>query len=417
MNEIEVVSPELSRKSSFLAKRLASLDAYRGLIMITLAFGGFGLAKTAGNMLEQQPDSTLWALIQNQFTHAQWVGCTYWDLIQPSFMFMVGVSMPYSYSKRREGGSGYFGMLLHAFSRSVILVLLGIFLTSNWSDSTSWSFMNVLSQIGLGYTFVFLLLNRSWVTQSLAVATILVATWFLYESHPGTGIDTDQANSEIGISEEWASVHLEGVKPAWRKNANFGHSLDRWLLNVANPYLPRKTHFEFNSGGYQTFNFFPSIATMLLGLMCGEFLRSGASNRRVLQTLLVAGGLGVLWGYNLDQFGISPMIKRLWSPSWVLFSGGCCSLFVLVFYLLFDVLKLKWLAFPLIIVGMNSIGMYIMGMLLKPWVAKTIKIHAGSSVFEHWGPLWEPAVQSISIGFVFCLICFYLYRKRVFLRI
>jgi predicted acyltransferase len=277
--------------------------------------------------------------------------------------------------------------------------------------------MNVLSQIGLGYTFVFLLLNRSWVTQSLAVATILVATWFLYESHPGTGIDTDQANSEIGISEEWASVHLEGVKPAWRKNANFGHSLDRWLLNVANPYLPRKTHFEFNSGGYQTFNFFPSIATMLLGLMCGEFLRSGASNRRVLQTLLVAGGLGVLWGYNLDQFGISPLIKRLWSPSWVLFSGGCCSLFVLVFYLLFDVLKLKWLAFPLIIVGMNSIGMYIMGMLLKPWVAKTIKIHAGSSVFEHWGPLWEPAVQSISIGFVFCLICFYLYRKRVFLRI
>jgi predicted acyltransferase len=277
--------------------------------------------------------------------------------------------------------------------------------------------MNVLSQIGLGYTFVFLLLNRSWLTQSLTVVTILVATWFLYESHPGAGLDADEANSEIGISEEWASVHLEGVNPAWHKNANFGHSLDRWLLNVANPYLPRKTPFEFNSGGYQTINFFPSIATMLLGLMCGEFLRSGASNRRVFQTLLVAGALGLLWGYNLDQFGISPMIKRLWSPSWVLFSGGCCSLFVLVFYLLFDVLKLRWLAFPLILVGMNSIAMYIMGMLLKPWVAKTIKIHAGSSIFEHWGAVWEPAVQSISIGVVFWLICLYLYRQRIFLRI
>ena len=173
MNEIEVASPELPEKSAFLSRRLTSLDAYRGLIMITLAFGGFGLAKTAGNMLEGQPESTFWALIQNQFTHAQWVGCTYWDLIQPSFMFMVGLSMPYSYSKRREHGSGYFGMFIHACSRSIILVILGIFLTSNWSDSTSWSFMNVLSQIGLGYTFVFLLLNRSWITQALVAATIL----------------------------------------------------------------------------------------------------------------------------------------------------------------------------------------------------------------------------------------------------
>ena len=417
MKETPAASSEVQPKPPFLSHRLTSLDAYRGLIMITLAFGGFGLAKTAGNMLDLQPASSFWIAMQNQFSHVQWAGCTYWDLIQPSFMFMVGLSMPYSYGKRRKDGDGNIALLFHAISRSIILILLGVFLSSNWSSSTTWSLMNVLSQIGLGYTFVFLLWRRSWVTQSIAAVLILVTTWGLYTTHEGAGLDTKQDNAEIGVTAEWASENLNEIKPAWHKNANFGHAVDRWFLNLPNPYLPRKAAFEFNAGGYQTFNFFPSIVTMLFGLMCGELLRSGASKGRIIQALLIAGVLGVLWGHILAEFGISPMIKRLWSPSWVLFSGGCCCLFLLVFYFLFDVLKLTWLAFPLVIVGTNSIAMYGMGMMLKPWVAKTIKIHAGPSIFEHWGSNWEPAVQSISIGFAFWLICLYLYRKRIFFRI
>ena len=135
--------------SSYTSGRLQSLDAYRGLIMVTLAFGGFGLASTAENHLATRPDSTFWAALRYQFSHAEWVGCSYWDLIQPSFMFMVGVSMAFSYAKRSALGRPYSRLLGHAVWRSVLLIFLGIFLTSNWGDATNWSFMNVLTQIGL----------------------------------------------------------------------------------------------------------------------------------------------------------------------------------------------------------------------------------------------------------------------------
>jgi len=84
--------------------RLLSLDVYRGLIMITLAFNGFGLARTASLHLQDNPDSWFWSFIRFHTTHVEWLGCSYWDLIQPSFMFMVGLSMAYSYVKRQRMG-------------------------------------------------------------------------------------------------------------------------------------------------------------------------------------------------------------------------------------------------------------------------------------------------------------------------
>ena len=86
-------------------RRLLSLDAYRGLIMVSLAFQGFGLRETAGNHLATNPDSSLWQTVHYQFSHVPWTGCGYWDLIQPSFMFMVGVSMAWSYAKRSGMGT------------------------------------------------------------------------------------------------------------------------------------------------------------------------------------------------------------------------------------------------------------------------------------------------------------------------
>ena len=137
------------------AARLQSLDAYRGLIMVSLAFGGFGLAATARNHLKVDPDAGLWRAVAHQFEHVDWRGGSYWDLIQPSFMFMVGVSMAYSYVKRQSEGQSWVRMFGHACWRALVLVALGIFLTSNSRPATDWSLMNVLCQIGLGYPFLF----------------------------------------------------------------------------------------------------------------------------------------------------------------------------------------------------------------------------------------------------------------------
>src|SRR5581483_2423053 len=117
------------------------------------------------------------------------------------------------------------GMLGHAMVRSVVLILLGVYFSGRWE------LMNVLTQIGLGYTFLFLLWGRSIRTQAIAAAAILVGTWLLYILYPYSGINPETGAPEVGVSKQWAQEHLADVGPAWHKNANVGQAIDRVLLN------------------------------------------------------------------------------------------------------------------------------------------------------------------------------------------
>lgn len=400
-------------KPSLLPERVISLDAYRGLIMVTLAFQGFGLRKTAGNHLAEQPDSTFWRMIEYQFTHVEWVGCAYWDLIQPSFMFMVGVSVAYSYAKRNSLGHAYSLLLAHAVWRSLLLVGLGILLTSNRTQATNWSFTNVLTQIGLGYTFLFLLWGRPLRVQALWATAILTVTWLAYITFPTTGIDPTQGAADLGIKKDWAQLCLSDVDSPWHKNANVGHAVDVYLLNL----LPRAETFTYNNGGYQTINFIPSIATMLFGLMAGELLRSPRPARRKLSLLLVAGVIGLTVGQVLHLMGVCPIVKRIWTPTWVIFSTGWCCLFLASLYTVIDVLKWRRWVFPFVVVGMNSIAIYAMGMLLKPWTARTYQIHLGPEIFDVFGKSWAPTTESVTVGLFFWLVCYWMFRRKIFLRL
>jgi len=402
-----------SDKTTFAKQRLHSLDAYRGLIMISLSFAGFGIAKTAALQLEQDPGNEFWTQAKFQFSHVQWVGCTFWDMIQPSFMFMVGTSMAYSYVKRKEAGHSYPRMFCHALWRSAVLVFLGIFLISNWGNSTSWSFTNVLTQIGLGYPFLFLLWGRKPLTQTVCAAVILIGTWSLYSFWPETGLSPQNGNQAVGVPADWSATYLTDVDGPWHKNANAGHFIDLQLLNK----LPLEKPFEFSGGGYPTINFIPSLATMLFGLMCGELLRSGRSRGKKLLMLILAGlsGLGV--GYLLHTAGVCPVIKKIWTPSWAIYSTGWCCLILAGMYLFVDILRLRFFALPLIIVGMNSIAVYCMGMLLKPWTARTLKTHLGSDIFNHYGELYAPTTQAVAVGLCFWLVCLWMYRQKFFVRV
>src|SRR5262249_42448740 len=136
-----------------------------------------------------------------------------------------------------------------------------------------------------------------------------------------------------GLTTQWADEHLKGVSPAWHKNANVGHAIDLQILN----WMPRDKEFTYSSGGYQTLNFLPSLATMIFGLMCGELLRSPRSAREKLQILLYAGVGGLVVGQLLNLTGVCPLVKRLWTPSWALFSTGWCCLILAGLYGLVDV--------------------------------------------------------------------------------
>ncbi len=406
------------------SERLLSLDAYRGLIMATLAFTGFGIARTANLQLGENPDSGFWGFLKYQFSHAEWVGGGYWDMVQPSFMFMVGLSMAYSYVKRQRQGQSYQRMFGHAASRALVLIFLGIFLTSH-GPLTRWWMTNVLTQMGLGYVFLFLLWGRPFKTQCIATGAILGFTWLLFVLYPGSGLDMEQGAPELKVTPEWAQEHLEGIDPSWHKNANVAHAFDSWFLNL----MPRESlftkdgseqirgAFAVNPGGYQTLNFIPSLATMIFGLMCGELLRSKRSKEEKLKLIAMGAVVGIVTGLLLGATGICPLVKRIWTPSWTLYSTGWCGLMLAGLYWLIDIRGYKRWTFPLVVVGMNSIAIYSMDMLLKSWVATNLKRHLGDGVFELAGPLYAPMFQACLTGLVFWSICWWMYRQKIFVRI
>jgi len=414
-------SPEKSPSSS---SRLVSLDVYRGLIMVTLAFNGFGLARTASLHLAENPESWFWSFVRYQTSHVDWLGCSYWDLIQPSFMFMVGMSMAYSYVRRKREDQSHQRMLGHAISRSLILIFLGIFLTSN-GPLTRWWMTNVLTQMGLGYTFLFLLWGRSFKIQSIVAGAVLVSTWLIYVLYPGSGLELNKGASEVNVSADWAQDHLQGVDASWHKNANAGHALDTWFLNLMPERAPFsgddstqvRNPFTFNPGGYQTLNFLPSLATMIFGLICGELLRSKKTDSQKLNLLLIGGFGGLILGWFLGVIGICPIVKRIWTPSWTLYSTGWCCLILATLYWVVDIKqKQKW-TFPFVVVGMNSIAIYVMGMLLRPWVASRLEIHLGEGVFLLGGASYQPLFQATLVGLCLWTLCWWMYRQKIFIRI
>ncbi len=381
------------------------MDAYRGLVMLAIASSAFGIPQVA----EHFSHNPTWQAVAYQFKHVPWVGCTFWDLIQPSFMFMVGVSMAFSYAKRQRMGQSYRGMLGHASVRAGVLVALGVFLASNWSSETNYSFVNVLAQIGLGYIFLFLLWSRPPLVQLGATLGVLAGSWLLFAAYPLPAADFDYHS--VGVSDD--STLLSSFAAHWNKNANVAADFDRWFLNL----FPRSEPFTFNRGGYQTLNFIPSLATMIFGLLVGELMRSDRGSGKKLAWLVGGGLVGLAAGYALHATNLCPLVKRIWTPSWAIFSTGWCCLILAGFYTVIDLGRQRWWAFPLTVVGMNSIAMYMMSQLLKPWTRKTLQTHLGSDYSEAFGVAYAPMVEATTTVLVLWLLCYWLYRQRVFLRI
>ncbi len=414
--------------------RLASLDAYRGAIMLLLASGAFGMKTVMDNLKaagatagERRYDVA--NFFYHQLEHVTWQGGVLWDLIQPAFMFMVGAALPYSYAKRAGRGDSYIGRFWHALVRSAALVLLGVFLSSIGKPETNWKFMNVLSQIGLGYMFVFLLVNRGVILQTIVAVAILGGTWYAFYQHPLPPDGFDYAKVGIVKPDDKEQCILQPpVFAHWTKNTNFAAEQDRIILNK----LPRSQPYEYDEGGYTTLNFVPSIVTMLLGLMVGELLRGPRTSRDKLVRLLIAGAVCIALGLAAS-YTVCPIVKRIWTPSWALASGGAVIWLLALFYAVFDVLGLRRLALPLAVVGMNSFLVYMMSQTLKTWTGRQLHTFFDRPYarFADWanantsfsfepklfGGIYGPIWQSVGVMVVFWLVCVWLYRQKLFVRL
>jgi heparan-alpha-glucosaminide N-acetyltransferase len=389
-----------------LPQRLASLDAYRGFVMLLMMAEVLRLAQVASNV----PGSAFWGFLAFHQTHAPWAGCSLHDLIQPSFSFMVGVAVPFSVTSRLARGQSRSFMAWHAFWRALILVLLGIFLRSIGHDHTRFTFEDTLTQIGLGYGILFLLGFRPARDAWIALALILAGYWAAFALYPLPGPGFDWAAA--GVTSDWA-YNYQGFAAHWNKNTNLAWAFDTWFLNL----FPPDGWFKFNGGGYATLSFIPTLGTMILGLIGGRVLRSGRMARGKLTWLLAAGAIGIAAGWFLDTTGICPSVKRIWTPSWTLFSGGWCFLLLAGFYAVIDLVGWRRFAFPLVVIGMNSIAAYMIAHLFESFIGSALRTHLGVGFFRAFGEAYEPFVIGAFILLGYWLVLFWMYRRKIFLRI
>ena len=252
------------RPSSPTARNLA-VDAYRGLVMLLMMGEVLQFAKVSA----YYNHSLFWKILAFNQTHTEWFGCSLHDTIQPSFSFLVGVALPYSIRSRQRKGASFSGMLVHTIWRSLLLIVLGIFLRSFHSSQTYFTFEDTLTQIGLGYTFLFLLAFRPVRDQWIAFSAILFGYWLAWALYPAPGPGFNYA--AVGVPSDWHHLYT-GFRAHWNKNSNLGQAFDVWFLNL----FPREHRFVANEGGYLTLSFIPTLGTMILGLFAGQWFLASA---------------------------------------------------------------------------------------------------------------------------------------------
>jgi heparan-alpha-glucosaminide N-acetyltransferase len=233
----------------------------------------------------------------------------------------------------------------------------------------------------------------------------------------------------VGVPPNWPH-HYEGFAAHWNKNSNLAWAFDTWFLNL----FPREAPFLFNGGGYATLSFLPTLGTMILGLIAGAWVRATRTGVpslagqavpanhplgpwRVVVYLLAAAAVCFAVSLAVDALGVGPIVKRIWTPTWALYSGGWCFLLLAVFFAVLDVWRFKVWAFPLVVIGANSIVAYLLADQVGSFTPNALLRHLGQPTFQVFGPDYEPLLLGAAVLLLDWLILFWMYRRKLFLRI
>jgi len=355
--------------------RVLSIDAFRGFTMIFMLGEGFGLLEFRGN--------SILAPIAAQFQHVDWNiaiprDLHFWDLIQPFFMFIVGLVMPIAFAKRWAAGETWTQSVLHVLKRSALLILFGLIARSVQANRPVIDLINVLAQVAFTYLVAFLLLRTNWKTQAAAAFGLLAVHWAIYQF-----------------------ATAPGVQGPWVKDANIGWYLDRMILG------------KNWSGSYASINCISSAANTIFGMMTGELLVSALPLSRKLRIIAVTGILGIIAGFALSL--AIPMNKKIWTASFAIYSTGATLLALLLLYWIFDVKQKRRWATLFVIVGANSIFIYLFHEILHRWMMQT------AGIFTHWAvDWWGPEAKAVTVLTVLAFeiwVCAWLYRRKIFFKL
>ena len=265
--------------------------------------------------------------------------------------------------------------------------------------------------VAIHYSLMFILATICFWTvraQGIALALILFAYWLLFALYPLPAPDFGWAAA--GAKPEWM---LPGFAAHWSLNTNPAAAFDRWFLNL----FPPGHWFKNNAAGYSTLSFIPTLGTMIFGLLAGGILNSLRTPAAKVKLFAVAGIAALAAGWLLGATGLCPVVKKIWTPSWALFSGGWCFLFLAGFYQVCDVWQRRTWAFPLIVVGMNSIAAYLIAHLWVGFIEKALPRHFGRLWFTFAGGTYEHLLFGAGVLLAEWLILWWMQRNKIFLRI
>jgi len=360
------------------SRRITSIDALRGFDMFWI-IGGSSLCLELFTLW----NTPLSLSLANQLEHSKWNGFTFYDLIFPLFLFVVGACMPFSIVKRQEEGASREMIYLHTIKRTIILFLLGLivngFLNLNFAEMR-WA--GVLQRIALAYFFaVIIVMNTNIKRQVMITGGILLSYWYVMTLIvvPGSG------------------THV--LTPA----GNLAGYLDRELL----PGRFCCYGYGDNEGILSTL---PSISTVLLGVLSGHWIRSSRPENRKVLGLSIAGVTSLALALVWNQ--VFPISKLIWSSSYVLYAGGWSILLLCFFYWLIDVRGHKKWAFPFTVIGMNAITIYVATELFDFGIIARIFV---GGFIDNLGAI-KPVFWAACLLTVEWLFLYLLYRKRIFLK-
>jgi predicted acyltransferase len=364
--------------SPVLPGRVNSVDFFRGLTMFLLA----GESTLLYDHLRHF-DHGILHFLAVQFSHHAWHGLHFWDLIQPFFMFIVGVSIPFAVANRLKKGDSKRTITFHALKRSFLLLLFGWGLYCIYANGIVWQFQNVLAQLSVTYLIAYLIRNKSFSWQLIFTLVILIVYDLAYRFFPVEGFNHPWVKlQDLGA---WVNIKIEGVDRG-----------EEWA----------------------TLNVVSTTAHTVWGVLCGKLLMSEKPASKKIQYLLIAGVVSLIIGYGLDLLNITPIIKKIATSAFVFASGGWAILVLCLSYWLIDVKKFFGTGPNMFkIVGMNSIFIYMFFMLGGADIFTKSLTPFTTALFSWISPIAVAIFTSLLVWAALWYVCYWLYKNKLFIKI
>lgn len=359
------------------SERITSVDFFRGLTMFLLIGESTGMFHYFNEI-----NTGVTKFIGTQLSHHEWHGLYFWDLIQPFFMFIVGVAIPFAVANRLKKGATNQSLYLHALKRSALLLFLGLALYTSGEDKIVFRLQNVLAQLSVTYLVAFLIMRWKWFYQLALSLFLLLVADLAYRYFP-----------------------VAGFNQPWEPFQNLGSWVNNWLENTDKASI------------WASVNAVSTTAHTIWGVLCGKILMESKPAADKIKLLVVAGVVALFIGFGLDLLSVTPIIKKIATSSFVFASGGWAMLALALSYWMIDIKKWAAGTQAFIVVGMNCIFIYmvfevggarILADIYKPFITQ---------LFGWGGEIFAGMLISSAVWFSLWYVTYWMYQRKIFIKI